>query len=336
MSRTAGVAATLLASLVALCGCTAGETPIAADRESQAPSTVAPSTASAAVSVAPSVAAIPAGHFSPSDQDGTLVELRYDTYESMTYDQGTDPLTKRAIVYLPHGYDAGTQYDVFYLMHGGWGNEASTLGTPANPSEFKNVLDNAIAAGEMEPLIVVAPTYNNTSPEDSASFGLALSLNENYHNELLNDLIPAVEGEYSTFADGTSAEALMASRDHRGFGGFSMGAVVTWRTFQHGLDYFRYFLPMSCGTSLDMENILAAADTRDPGDYSVWVITGTEDFAYPYDEQRVELMRDSPSFGEVGDGGVENFAFTVKDGYSHDGTAAMEYTYNGMRQFWGS
>ncbi|SHJ65925.1 endo-1,4-beta-xylanase [Tessaracoccus bendigoensis DSM 12906] len=127
----------------------------------------------------------------------------------------------------------------------------------------------------------------------------------------------------------------MASRDHRGFGGFSMGAVTTWRTFQNGLDYFRYFLPMSCGTSLDMDNIVEAAGSHEKGDYNVWIMTGSADFAHPYEEDRVEFLRNSAYFTQTSDGTDGNLAFNVKEGYEHDGVAAMEYTYNGMSWFWG-
>lgn len=113
-----------------------------------------------------------------------------------------------------------------------------------------------------------------------------------------------------------------------------MGAVTTWRTFQYALDSFRYFLPMSCGTSLDMDNIIAAAGAHDPSDFFVWVITGTEDFALPYDEARVALLQDSPYFTESDNEQDGNFAFHVKDGYTHDDVAAREYIYNGLRWFW--
>ncbi|MDR1634038.1 MAG: hypothetical protein LBS27_03770 [Bifidobacteriaceae bacterium] len=276
--------------------------------------------------------AIPQEYLAPSGAPGTLVEFHYDTYEAMTHEQQAQKLNKRAIVYLPPGYDEDQRYNVFYLMHGGWGNETTTLGTPAAPSPFKNVIDHAVNAGEIAPLIIVCPTYNNTSPEDSASFSLALDLNERYHNELLNDLIPAVEAAYPTHAGNTTPEALMAARDHRGFGGFSMGAVATWRTFQHALDYFRYFLPMSCGTTLGDDRIFAAAEAR--SDFFVWVITGTDDFAYSYDQNRAEQMRQSPSFTDADTSSTGNFAFRTKEGYAHDGLAAMEYTYNGLRWFW--
>lgn len=280
------------------------------------------------------LATIPQGFSSPAGHPGTLAELHYETYESMAYEQQGQRLTKRAIVYLPYGYADTEQYDVFYLMHGGWSDETTTLGTPDNPSTFKNVFDNAIAAGEIAPLIIVCPTYNNTSPDDSADFSLALTLTQNYHHELLNDLIPAVESRYSTHADDVSLASIEASRDHRGFGGFSMGAVTTWRAFQYGLDSFRYFLPMSCGTALDMDNILSAAGARDPSDYFVWIITGTEDFARSDDEARIAVLRDSRYFTESDSEQDGNFAFRVKPGYAHDATAAAEYTYNGLQWFW--
>jgi len=289
------------------------------------------------VNVPDEIAEIPDEYYSPAEEKGTLVELYYDTYESMTYEQHTTPLQKRAIVYLPYGYTDETEYNVFYLMHGGWGNETTTLGTPDHPSRFKNVIDNAIQDGKCDRLIIVCPTYNNTNEngQDSANFSLALQLNRNYHNELINDLIPAVESKYHTWAGAVTAEGIAASRDHRGFGGFSMGAVATWRTFQNCLKYFSYFLPMSCGTGLDDDNIFEAANGREQSDYFVFIMTGTEDFAYSYDNNRVAKMRTSPYFTEAKDGVQGNFAYRVKEGYSHGGVAASEYTYNGLMLFGG-
>ena len=145
----------------------------------------------------------------------------------MSYEEESQVLHKRAIVYLPYGYSDEVQYNVFYLMHGGWSDETTYLGTPEAPAEFKNVLDHGIADGKIQPMIVVCPTYNNESDRDSWDYSLAIQLTEKYHNELVQDLIPAVEGRYSTFAEDTSLEGLRASRDHRAFCGFSMGTVAT-------------------------------------------------------------------------------------------------------------
>ena len=56
-----------------------------------------------------------------------------------------------------------------------------------------------------------------------------------FHNDLRDKLIPHIEAKYTTYS----------SREHRAFGGFSLGAVTTWHQFIYCLDLFRYFLPMS-------------------------------------------------------------------------------------------
>lgn len=189
---------------------------------------------------------IPADYYTEADRQGALVELNYETYESRTYEQKSRKLNKRAIVYLPYGYSENERYNVFYLMHGGWSNETTWLGTPERPGTFKNVIDHAVSDGKMKPFIIVCPTYNNESPSDSGDYTLAYgTLTVNYHNELMNDLIPAVEGTYSTYADNVTPEGIKASRDHRAFGGFSMGSVATWHTFLNCLHAFRYFMPSS-------------------------------------------------------------------------------------------
>lgn len=204
-----------------------------------APSGGAPSggngqTSGGSAQIPQELAEIPSEYYSAADEQGTLVELLYDTYESFSYEEETQPLQKRAIVYLPYGYTDEENYNIVYLMHGGWSNETTNLGTPSAPSSFKNVIDNAIQSGAFAPLIIVCPTYNNTNEngQDSDNYSLALQLTRNYHNELINDLIPAVEGRYSGYAESASAQDLIAARDHRAFMGFSMGSVTTWRTFE--------------------------------------------------------------------------------------------------------
>lgn len=281
---------------------------------------------------------IPQEYFSDSDQPGTLVELEYDTYESMTYDQKDTVLHKRAIVYLPYGYSEDTEYNVFYLMHGGWSDETTYLGTPDHPNAFKNVLDNAMADGKILPMIVVCPTYNNESNTDSSSYSLALQLTDNYHNELINDLIPAVEGTYSTYADSTTPEGISASRDHRAFCGFSMGSVATWHTFQYCLDYFRYFLPSSGNLTSDGEYM--ADIVRDSGhewnDFFIFAASGTDDFAYSAFKNQIEAMADvdDGTFRYADNERQGNLYFLEQDGGVHSGEYAMEYFYNGLCWIW--
>lgn len=281
---------------------------------------------------------IPQDYFSESEYQGTLVELEYDTYESMTYEEHSQVLHKRAIVYLPYGYSEEEPYNVFYLMHGGWSNETTYLGTPEQPNEFKNVLDNGIADGKIRPMIVVCPTYNNTSTEDSADYSLALRLTENYHNELINDLIPAVEGTYSTYAENTTEDGLRDSRDHRAFCGFSMGSVATWRTFQYCLDYFRYFMPSSGSLTSDGEYM--ASIVKDAGyewnDFFIFAASGTDDFAYTSFKYQIQAMADvsDGTFRYADNEREGNLYFLEQEGGVHSGEYAQEYFYNGLCWIW--
>ena len=256
----------------------------------------------------------------------------------MSYEAQTTQLTKTAYVYLPYGYSGEQQYNVLYLMHGGWSNEETYLGTPENPHELKNVLDHAIQDGRMTPVIVVCPTYNNTSPEDSADYGLALRLTDNYHNELMNDLIPAVEGKYSTYAEGTSWQELTESRSHRAFAGFSMGSVTTWHTFQYCMDYFRYFLPSSGNLTSDgayMERLVTEAGYGSE-DFFIYAMSGTEDFAYAAFTNQIQAMINAPGgiFVDADNERAGNLAYRVQEGNAHDGNAALQYIYNGLIWLW--
>ena len=175
---------------------------------------------------------IPEEYYSPAEHAGILNKLTSQTLESFSYDEHSQALTKEAWVYLPYGYSEDQQYNIFYLSHGGWSNEMTIMGTAENPNSFKNVIDHAIEDGKITPMIFVMLTYNNTDGQDSWDYSLAIKLTDQFHNELVNDLIPAVESRDSTYAENTTIDGIRASRDHRGFGGFSMGSVNTWCTFR--------------------------------------------------------------------------------------------------------
>lgn len=281
---------------------------------------------------------VPDEYKASARKQGRIEKFGYTTYESFSYQKKITRMKKTAYIYLPAGYDEGQQYNIFYLMHGGWSNEATWLGTPDKPSEFKNILDHAIADGKIDPLIIVCPTYNNTSGEDSADYSLALKLTDQYHQELSGDLIPAVESQYSTFAQDTTEEGLKNSRDHRGFGGFSMGSVATWHTFQYCLDYFRYFMPASGSLSTDGEYM--ADMVRDSGhtaeDFFIYAMSGTDDFAYSAFKSQLEAMAAVPdkTFVMADNEQEGNLAFREQEGGVHNGDYASQYAYNGLMWFW--
>ena len=281
---------------------------------------------------------IPDGYENPATQQGTLNKLTYDTWESFSYEQKSNKITKEAWVYLPYGYTDEEEYNVFYLSHGGWSNETTLMGTDDNPKSFKNVIDNEIQDGNIKPLIIVLPTYNNTSENDSSDYSLAIQLTNQFHNELVNDLIPAVESKYSTYAKDTTPQGLKESRDHRGFGGFSMGSVNTWNTFRYCLDYFRYFMPMSGSYTTDGEYMadLVRQQGYSSQDFFIFAASGTDDFAYSaFKAQIMAMANNSGGMFKLAKNESEgNMSFLEREGYKHDAKATDEYTYNGLRFFW--
>ena len=93
-----------------------------------------------------------------------------------------------------YGYDPEKQYNILYLMHGTGDNEDYWL--LAHP-ENKTMLDQMIEQQVIEPLIVVTPTFY---VEDDCKDGLD-PLTYSFAKELRNDLMPAVEAQYSTYAE---------------------------------------------------------------------------------------------------------------------------------------
>ncbi len=180
---------------------------------------------------------IPTGYKAKSKHQGKLETIHYDTKD---YTTGND-ITKTAIIYLPYGYDNSDdkEYNILYLMHG-WGGHAGDFFEYSN---IVNILDNMIENKDIEPLIVVAATFD--AENVGQDWGRSVEELEPFHLDFEEALMPYVESHYKTYAKSTSKEDLIASREHRAFAGFSLGGVTTWWMFKHDLDYIKYFLPMS-------------------------------------------------------------------------------------------
>ena len=205
---------------------------------------------------------IPQDYLMPANEQGTLESFSYDMQDA----NGTHH-QKDALVYLPYGYnpqDETAQYNIVYLMHGAMGSETSWFGSARSVNNFKHVIDQMIQRGDIDPLIIVTPTYYITS---SGGMDEENQRTLSFQAEFSEYLMPAVEAAYHTYAESTSPDALKASRNHRAFGGFSMGSVTTWYALIHNIDYIAYFIPMSAdcwaytmmgGLSLSRRNIQSA------------------------------------------------------------------------------
>lgn len=209
-------------------------------------------------------------------EPGSVQEL---VYETRAYATDGRVLTKRALVYLPYGYTEEKEYNILYLLHGTGDDEEYWLRT--NPQN-KAMLDNLIYYGDISPLIVVTPTWYEV-PDGTWEESVCEPLIDSFNAEFRNDLIPAAEGRYSTYAGGDlSADSLIASRRHRAFTGLSRGASATYRSALCGsLDYVSWFGAFSgCGTDeAYFEAHLRSEALREyPIDY-LYNTSGTFDFA---------------------------------------------------------
>lgn len=207
-------------------------------------------------------------------QAGTVEKI---TYETKAYATDARRVTKSAYVYLPYGYSEAQEYNILYLMHGTGDDEAYWLVTH---SYNKTMVDNLIYYGEIEPLIIVTPTFYT---EDDCADDLD-QLTYSFRYELRNDLMPAVESRYSTYAQSCDEAGFAASREHRGFAGLSRGAVTMYHSALCGsLDYFAWFGAFS-GSRTPVEEFQSSLQSAAFKDLSIeylYVTGGTFDFSLP-------------------------------------------------------
>ena len=277
---------------------------------------------------------VPTEYLAPASEQGTVVPIDYETKDYAG--DGAD-ITKTAYVYLPYGYDeedTETRYNILYLMHG-WGGHA---GEYFEYGGQKNLFDNLIEKGDTAQMVIVSASFYHDGSE--TDFGSSENALRAFHNEFENDLMPAVEGTYHTFAASTSDEDLRASRDHRAFGGFSLGSVTTWLEFCYDYDYIHYYLPMSgsswyYGTYGDfqieknvdfIEQLVKDNDLEKRG-YFIYHAVGTNDAVKSQTIDMAEEMLTREIFTP------DHYVFYQKDGGNHDFDAVQEYLYNALPLF---
>jgi len=154
-------------------------------------------------------------------------DVPHGKIEMFSYDSKSVGTTRKAQVYTPPGYSAEKKYPVLYLLHGIGGDETE-WGRFAHPDRL---LDNLIASGKAEPMIVVMPNgraQKNDRPE--GNIYAAAPAFAAFEKDLLEDLIPAIEAKYPALKD----------REHRAMAGLSMGGGQTLNFGLTHLDTFAW------------------------------------------------------------------------------------------------
>jgi enterochelin esterase-like enzyme len=144
-------------------------------------------------------------------------------------------------IYTPPNYDkSSATYPAYYLLHG---NGETQSGWVMN-GRANIILDNLIADGQAEPMVVVMPHGHPIQSASVGPFALVPPAGEPgmlnfrlFTRDLLDEIIPFVERNYRVHAD----------PDHRAIGGLSMGG---FQSIEIGLahpELFRYVLAYSGG-----------------------------------------------------------------------------------------
>ena len=229
-----------------------------------------------------------------------------------------------ANVYLPYGYDenGAERYPIIYFFHGGGCDQTTLLGNPMTINSFDNMIETGVA----RPFIFVAPTYYYDVRAKKYDLDL-------FVQEMLLDLMPAVEGKYRTFAVSADEAGFAASRDYRAVCGFSAGTSFAWGFMSRIMDVCRYYLPCS-GAGIGEQEMNAVIDSarNHPDDFFLYLSCGgREDVAYAHCLDAAKRLRELTDVFHYGtDSQTDNFFFSLSDN-PHLDNCTRYYLFNAFR-----
>jgi enterochelin esterase family protein len=139
---------------------------------------------------------------------------------------------RRVFIYTPPGYEADTKthYPVLYLQHGGGEDETGWI----RQGHANFILDNLLAAGKAQPMLIVMSSGNARRPSDPerpagpAGMRSMPTGPSAFEEDLVKVIIPMIDANYRTIAD----------REHRAMAGLSMGGMQTFQVTTNHLDLF--------------------------------------------------------------------------------------------------
>ena len=220
-------------------------------------------------------------------------KVPHGTVSKVWYNSKGLGMDRRLTVYTPAGYEtSGKRYPVFYLLHGMGGDENawSELGRTAQ------ILDNLIAQGKAEPMIVVMTNGNaalEAAPGES-SLGFAAPTIQ---------LPKTMEGSFETcfpevvkFIDKTYRTK--ANKKNRAIAGLSMGGFHSMHISKEYPDMFDYVGLFSAAIMPDkkvqspiyddIEGKLAVQFAKKPALY--YIAIGNKDFLFQANNDYRKLL----------------------------------------------
>ena len=134
---------------------------------------------------------------------------------------------RRLQVWTPAGYEkSDDKLPVLYLVHGGGDTDVSWPGVGAAGL----ILDNLMAEGKMEPMVVVMPNGTIEVPGGDMMAEVPL-----FAQDMITSIIPFIEDNYRVYTD----------QAHRAMAGLSMGGMETLETTLNNPEMFSYVWVLS-------------------------------------------------------------------------------------------
>ncbi len=138
-----------------------------------------------------------------------LKDVPHGSVHMEVYFSRTTGMWRNCVVYTPPGYDpVNCKYPTLYLQHGGGEDETGWLWQ----GKINYICDNLLAAGKIEPMLVVMNAGYAFRAEDEYDF-----VPGDLGKVLRDDCIPMIESKYAVYTD----------REHRAMAGLSMGSYQT-------------------------------------------------------------------------------------------------------------
>lgn len=210
-------------------------------------------------------------------------DVPHGSVSRVWYDSPGLNMKRRMTIYTPPGYeDSNDSYPVFYLLHGAGGDEEAWMSL----GRASQILDNLIAEGKAEPMIVVMTNGNavqSAAPGESAE-GFVMPtidisrMNRGEFETAFPDVVNFVDSHYRTKAD----------KSHRAIAGLSMGGYHSLHISKQYPDLFDYiglysaaiFPPENSTAPIyqDFEGKLKTQFEKNPKLY--WIAIGNKDFLY--------------------------------------------------------
>lgn len=202
--------------------------------------------------------------------------------DTISYKSKTVGVSRRALIYTPPGYSSKKKYPVLYLLHGIGGDEKEWL----NGASPQIILDNLYSEGKLEPMIVVMP--NGRAMKDDRAIGnvfdsVKVQAFATFEQDLLNDLIPFVEGEYPVLKD----------REHRALAGLSMGGGQALNFGLGNLDKFAWVGGFSSAPNTKAPEVLVPDAAKAKTQLELlWISCGVDDGLMSFSKRTHDYLQE--------------------------------------------